>query len=611
MDQLGKTEDNKPKIILSLNTQTLGMSKPIKTTSVALEIRVPTGMERIYTSIIERLYEKAESEELIILNKLGKFFPYYMKSKLTDVFTYMMRQQNADMQNTAIIPIFGYTPSARQQRISIDGEDTTVELAVATTPNIIHIEATPSTWNLHKYLVVVKNQNKKSVQKTIQGIFNKIIEPLENQPPNFPHPRCGGREINQEHETKEDTTVMTAYMTKLKMIALAQNPQDAGPTEPPKRHRKTTISYAGAVKSGILKQSNFPKNSSANSNTITQEQELIQDMSDNTTTQRQVSWDGSTTDTSRSTGSSLSRSVTTSKIQNFKKDVDNEIQELKTKFENRMDKQDQCISEMIELIHTMNKDIEDRMASAVIMALVRDKEKVQELTHGRTYSVSEAPLADENGRLPYGPIAQSGGPLHRLHHIEVTVQHMASVLDTIADHLQKDPSSRHLFFDDDEKSETPTIIENRTMTTTDTNTDEVQNPHEDNDVVPMQIIRDSGGVKRLHGTDRSPSRSQRINEPNTSSSQITPPQARKSYKQRTLRTPQWHSPRAGGKLDVYKGATTQASEKNKQPTKHHIKPQQPMDKQNKNKHSKTNTNHTIHRNILPQKQCDSTAFNHK
>jgi hypothetical protein len=103
---------------------------------------------------------------------------------------------------------------------------------------------------------------------------------------------------------------------------------------------------------------------------------------------------------------------------------------------------------------------------------------------------------------------------------------MASVLDTIADHLQKDPSSRHLFFDDDEKSETPTIIENRTMTTMDTNTDDVQNPHEDNNIVPMQIIRDSGGIKRLHGTDRSPSRSQRISKPNTSSPQITPPPKR-------------------------------------------------------------------------------------
>jgi hypothetical protein len=55
----------------------------------------------------------------------------------------MMRQQNADMQNTAIIPIFGYTPSARKQRITIDGEVTTVKLAVATTPEIIQIKATP------------------------------------------------------------------------------------------------------------------------------------------------------------------------------------------------------------------------------------------------------------------------------------------------------------------------------------------------------------------------------------------------------------------------------------------------------------------------------------
>jgi flagellar hook-associated protein FlgK len=133
--------------------------------------------------------------------------------------------------------------------------------------------------------------------------------------------------------------------------------------------------------------------------------------------------------------------MTNSKIQSFKKDIDNEIQGLKTNLENRMNKQDQRISEMIDLIHNLNKDIEDRMASAVITALVREKDKVQELMHGRTYSISEAPLGDENGRLPYGPIAQSGGPLHRLHHVEVTVQHMVNVLDTIAEHLQKDASA--------------------------------------------------------------------------------------------------------------------------------------------------------------------------
>jgi hypothetical protein len=40
--------------------------------------------------------------------------------------------------------------------------------------------------------VVVKNQHKAMIQKIIQEIFSKITEPLENQPPNFLHPRCGG-----------------------------------------------------------------------------------------------------------------------------------------------------------------------------------------------------------------------------------------------------------------------------------------------------------------------------------------------------------------------------------------------------------------------------------
>jgi hypothetical protein len=213
--------------------------------------------------------------------------------------------------------------------------------------------------------------------------------------------------------------------------------------------------------------------------------------------------------------------MTNSKIQSFKKDIDNEIQELRTNLENRMNKQDQRISEMIDLIHNLNKDIEDRMASAVIAALVREKEKVQEITHGRTYSVSEAPLADENGRLLYGPIAQSGGPLHRLHHVEVTVQHMANVLDTIAEHLQQDPSSRHLFLDDDEKSETPKIIEDRTLQI---NANTEQEDTYDHDV-PMHM-REVGGVKRLHGTARSPSRDQRSDAPKNSSPQATPPPKR-------------------------------------------------------------------------------------
>jgi hypothetical protein len=266
-----------------------------------------------------------------------------------------MRQQNADMQSTTIIPIFGYTPSVGQQRINIKGDNTTVELAMATTPEVIRIEATPLTWNLHKYLVVIRNHHKKLVFKTIQGIFNKITEPLENQLVNFPYPRCGGRENKESAEKQEITTTMMAYMTKLESIATAQNPQDAGPAEPPKRHRKITILYAGAVKAGILKQPNHSKITTANSNNITQESDSTYDTVVNPASQRQVSWDGNTTDTSRSTGSSLSRSITNSKIQSFKKDIDNEIQELKTNFERQLDNQDKHITEMIDLIHTMNK----------------------------------------------------------------------------------------------------------------------------------------------------------------------------------------------------------------------------------------------------------------
>jgi hypothetical protein len=72
-EKLGITNDGSPKIILSLNIQSIEINKPTETTSVALEIRVPTGIERLYTEIIERLYEKAENQELIIPNKLGKF----------------------------------------------------------------------------------------------------------------------------------------------------------------------------------------------------------------------------------------------------------------------------------------------------------------------------------------------------------------------------------------------------------------------------------------------------------------------------------------------------------------------------------------------------------
>jgi hypothetical protein len=63
---------------------------------------------------------------------------------------------------------------------------------------------------------------------------------------------------------------------------------------------------------------------------------------------------------------------------------------------------------------------------------------------------------------------------------------MATVLDTIAEHLQKDPAARHLFLDDDEKSETPTIIETRTKQTTDANIETEQDSYDTD--APMQMF---------------------------------------------------------------------------------------------------------------------------
>jgi hypothetical protein len=518
-EALGTTEDGKPKVLLSLNTQILGVSKPVTTTSVALEVRVPTGKERIYINIIERLYEKAENEEIIVPSKLGKFFPYYMRSKMPEVFTFMMRQQNAEMQSTAIIPIFGYTPAARKQQIRIDGEITTVELALATTKNLIRMEATPSTWNLHKYLVVVKNEHKSSVQKAIQGIFRKITEPLEGQPENFPVPRCGGRETTEPEQTDEkpDNT-MTAYMIKLETEALAQNPQDAGPAEPPKRHRRITISYAGAVKAGIVKQKNQESSDAVLQNAI---QEKEKSKVSDSVTNFQDPGENVTNDTS--INSSLSRSVTNSKINSTSKDIDAEIASLKTNLEQRMDKQDARISELIDIIHEMNQNVEERMKTAILHTLAYEKSKIEEITHGQNYAPSDAPLADENGMLPCGAKAISGGPLDRLHHVEITIQHMADVLDTLVDHLSKDPSARHLFNEDDEKSETPTII-----------VDQQNDDTTDNDVKMQPCVL--GGVKRLYSPNRLPHRDRQVTS-DEDENNLTPQKSPPSKRERATNEP--------------------------------------------------------------------------
>jgi hypothetical protein len=460
-----------------------------------------------------------------------------MKSKLPNVFTYLMRQQNADMTNAAAIPIFGYTPEARKQQIVLDGDKTTVELAVATTPHIIRIEATPSTWNLHKYLIIVAKQNKDEVQKSIKHIFNKIKGKLDKQPENFPIPRCGGREkpdpASQIAEKAQEENKMSAYMVNLERLASAQNPQDAGPLAPPKKPRRFTISYASAAKAGIIESN---ENAS----------DLNKKFPPSENKTREADEHGTFGKSDVAESSSLSRTLDQSKIQTqpSRKDIDMELKELKENIESRMQKQDEQISEIIQVMTTLNRDFERRMTHVVLAALLKEKEKVQEITHGAAYDASHAPLADEDGNLPYGGKVQLGGPLDRLHHVEVTVQQMANALDTIADHLiQKDPSAKRLFItDNDSENASNQDSEEQIDFCTREQEDKYLMHHYNNDV-PMQMVREFSGTKRMLG--RHPG----VKEAPSSSAhspQRSPPSKREKPSDTTSANPNEHSVRERG-----------------------------------------------------------------
>jgi hypothetical protein len=69
--------------------------KHSKTTSVALEVRVPAEFERTYLDILDRLNEWAsllqEGEvDLILDDRIGTFFPYYAKNDRPQLFERLM-----------------------------------------------------------------------------------------------------------------------------------------------------------------------------------------------------------------------------------------------------------------------------------------------------------------------------------------------------------------------------------------------------------------------------------------------------------------------------------------------------------------------------------------
>jgi hypothetical protein len=87
------------------------------------------------------------------------------------------------------------------------------------------------------------------------------------------------------------------------------------------------------VKAGILKQPNQENLEEKKTIEPQAQQTEFTNPKENNTQQRQVTWEDTTMDTSRSANSSLSRSVTNSKITSVKKDIDAKIESLKNNFE--------------------------------------------------------------------------------------------------------------------------------------------------------------------------------------------------------------------------------------------------------------------------------------
>jgi hypothetical protein len=107
-----------PKIVISMVPQQISNPKYAKTTSIALEIRVPADHEKTYLEILDRLNERASNlddgeVDITLDDRLGMFFPYYAKRSGPKLYDSLMKKQNTDMNCISAIPIFGLTTAGR------------------------------------------------------------------------------------------------------------------------------------------------------------------------------------------------------------------------------------------------------------------------------------------------------------------------------------------------------------------------------------------------------------------------------------------------------------------------------------------------------------------
>jgi Tfp pilus assembly protein PilP len=264
---LNTTRQN-PKIVISMVPQQISNPKHLKTTPIALEIRVPADHEKTYLNILDRLNERASTlddgeVDITLDERLGIFFPYYAKRSRPQLFDSLMKKQNADMNAISAIPIFGLTPTAANQEVTgKSGKKKTVWEWMIFNEDIRKIDKTASSQELGKYMLHVNREMKEEVEDYLDALFEQVPE-LDGQPASFLRPQRGGNAFK-----KNRVTNISNHLNKLEErvnLDLSMYNEESIASTPPPKMRRPTISYAQAAKR-LSFQENADKNPSANTN---------------------------------------------------------------------------------------------------------------------------------------------------------------------------------------------------------------------------------------------------------------------------------------------------------------------------------------------------------
>jgi hypothetical protein len=261
-----------PKNVIFMVPQQISNLKHSKTTSIALEIRVPADHDKTYLNILDRLNERAsnlsEGEVDITLDdRLGIFFPYYAKRSRPKLFDSLMKKQNTDMNSISAIPIFGLTTAAAEYEVTGNsGTTKTVWEWIKHNDGIRKIEKTASSQELGKYMLQVERDAKEEVERYLDNLFAQIPE-LDGQPASFKKPQRGGNAFK-----KNRTINITNYLDKLKErvnLDLSMYDEESLSSTPPPRTRRPMISYAQAAKRLSFRDDDNKNSRSVNNSSVT------------------------------------------------------------------------------------------------------------------------------------------------------------------------------------------------------------------------------------------------------------------------------------------------------------------------------------------------------